>query len=318
VSLPGIRLARPTTAPTLQGLVALLLWSATVALARSAAERLGPLGAACAVYLTAGAFLTAIRLAQRRSLREWRTLPRAYLLGCGGLFALYACALFLALGLAADRRQVLEAGLLNYLWPALTLLLSLPILRHRATAGLVPGTLLALGGVSLVLTHGTGVSWAGLVAGVSSNPACHALAAAAAVAWALYSNLARRWGGPNGEDGVRLFAFGTGLLLGLASLAWPASRDEALRAAAGGWSAPAALEVAGLGLATALAYAFWDAAVRRGNLILVAAASYMTPLLSTLVSCAYLGVRPGAALWAGCLGIVAGSFLSWRSVRPAR
>lgn len=316
--MPEARRACPAAAPTWLGLVALLLWSATVALARSAAERLGPLAAASAVYLTAGVLLTVVRLARRQTLREWRTLPRAYLLGCGGLFAFYGCALFLALGLAEDRRQVLEAGLLNYLWPALTLLLALPIQRHRATAGLVPGTLLALGGVFLVLTHGTRISWAGLAAGVSSNPACHALAAAAAVAWALYSNLARRWGDQDGEDGVRLFTLGAGLLLGLASLAWPAARDEARGAAAGAWSAPAALEVAGLGLATALAYAFWDAAVRRGNLILVAAASYLAPLLSTLVSCAYLGVRPGPALWAGCAGIVAGSFLSWRSVRPAR
>jgi len=62
------------------------------------------------------------------------------------------------------------------------------------------------------------------------------------------------------------------------------------------------------------AYALWDRAMRRGNLLLVAACSYFTPLLSTLVSCGYLGVEPGGRLWLGCVVLVAGSLLTWRSV----
>jgi drug/metabolite transporter (DMT)-like permease len=65
---------------------------------------------------------------------------------------------------------------------------------------------------------------------------------------------------------------------------------------------------------TALAYMLWDVAMRRGNLLLVVACSYFTPLLSTLVSCAYLGVVPGSQLWMGCALLVCGSLLSWSSV----
>jgi drug/metabolite transporter (DMT)-like permease len=57
--------------------------------------------------------------------------------------------------------------------------------------------------------------------------------------------------------------------------------------------------------------------MRAGNMVLVAACSYLTPLFSTIVSSIYLGVRPGLALWLGCAIIIAGSFLSWLSVRPA-
>jgi drug/metabolite transporter (DMT)-like permease len=73
-------------------------------------------------------------------------------------------------------------------------------------------------------------------------------------------------------------------------------------------------EVALLALGTALAYVFWDVAMRRGDIVLVASCSYLTPFFSTLVSCVYLGVLPGMGVWLGCLLIVAGSFWSWRSI----
>jgi drug/metabolite transporter (DMT)-like permease len=69
-----------------------------------------------------------------------------------------------------------------------------------------------------------------------------------------------------------------------------------------------------LGLSTYAGYALWDRAMRTGNVASVAAASYLTPLFSTLVSVLYLGVTPGPRLWAGCAVLVTGSVLSWRSV----
>ena len=69
-----------------------------------------------------------------------------------------------------------------------------------------------------------------------------------------------------------------------------------------------------MGAGTVVAYSCWDLAMRRGDLVLVATASYFIPLLSTLVSCLYLGVAPGTRFWLGCLVLVAGSLLSRRAV----
>jgi drug/metabolite transporter (DMT)-like permease len=82
----------------------------------------------------------------------------------------------------------------------------------------------------------------------------------------------------------------------------------------GAWSLAAGVEAASLGLATALAYVFWDTAMRKGNLVLVAAFSYFIPLLSTLLSSLYLHVTPGLSLWLGCILIVLGSLMSWKGV----
>jgi drug/metabolite transporter (DMT)-like permease len=293
---------------TLLGIMAILLWSATVALARSISERLGPLTAGAAVYLAAGGFLGLHLFWRERSFRTLRRLPRRYVFGCGGLFVLYTLALFLALGLAADRRQTIEVGLLNYLWPTLTILFALVLLGQRAGVGLIPGTLLALCGVFLVLTQGAAVTWTSFAMNLRGNPVAYGLGAFAAVAWALYSNLTRRWGGPDGRGAVLLFTLATGLAFWLGRLFHPE---------AGTWGVRVAAEVALLALATGLAYVFWDLAMRAGDVALVASCSYLTPFFSTVVSCLYLRVRPGLSLWVGCALIIAGSFLSWRSIRPA-
>jgi drug/metabolite transporter (DMT)-like permease len=293
---------------TLLGLAAILLWSSSVALARRTSEQLGPLTAGGSVYLAAGLLLAAQHFRKERSLQKLRRLPRRYVFGCGALFVLYTLALYLALGSAANRYQAVEVGLLNYLWPALTLVLSLPLLGHRADVRLIPGTLLALLGIFLVLTQGASVSWASFAANLQSNPAAYGLGLLAAISWGLYSNLSRRWGSASSGSAVLLFMLGT-------SAAFWLIRPWHPEATA--WTVRAVIEAGFLGLATALGYLFWDLAMRGGDLVLVAACSYLTPFFSTVVSCLYLGVLPGLDLWLGCLLIIAGSFLSWRSIHPA-
>ena len=83
------------------------------------------------------------------------------------------------------------------------------------------------------------------------------------------------------------------------------------------WSRRALAESRFLGLATYVAYTLWDNAMRRGNVVMVAVCSYLVPLLSTIVSCLYLAIVPGARLWMGCGILVLGSILSWHSVSSA-
>lgn len=290
---------------TAGGLMALLLWSTTMAMARSLSERLGPVPAAAAVYLVAGTLCLVRLFLGRGGLRHFSNIPRKYLFGCGFLFISYALLIYLAVGLARDRLQMLEVGLLNYLWPATTILLSLALLHKRASLLLLPGTALALIGMFLVMTQSAQVSWSSFVNHLRSNPVAYGLALGAALTWALYSNLTRRWSQPGSGGAVELFIPATGLVLLLMRTLVPAS---------GSWNAQAFAEAGALGIITAVAYALWDGAMRRGDVLLVAACSYFTPLFSTLVSCAYLKVVPGPRLWAGCACIIVGSLVSWRSV----
>ena len=290
---------------TAAGVGAIVLWSSTFAVARSLSEQVGPLTAGAAVYLIGGA-VCLLRL--RLSGKVWVGLlgqPRLYLFGCGSLFVFYTAAIYLAVGLASDRAQLLEIALVNYLWPTLTILLALPLLRKRGGLWLLPGTALAVTGVCLVMTQGDHVSWVSLRDHLWGNPLAYLLALAAAVAWALYSNLARRWAVAGSGGAVEFFLLVAGLvLLGLRLLVTEPTH----------WGLRPVGEALGLALATALGYILWDVAMRKGNLLLVVALSYFTPLFSTVVSGAYLGVSPTPRLWLGCILLVCGSFLTWRSV----
>ena len=221
------------------------------------------------------------------------------------LFVGYMSLLFLAIGLADSHRQVLEVGLLNYLWPALTLVFSLALLKTKASWLLIPGTLLALSGVFLVLTQRAKVTGHSLLDNFGNNPLAYSLALAAAVSWALYSNLTRKWAGGRDEGAVGLFLPVTAAFLLLIACFVDEPRA---------WTRQSLAEAVFLGVATYAAYALWDRAMRLGNMTLTAAASYLAPFFSTLMSALYFAVVPARTLWIGCGMLVLGSLLSWRAI----
>lgn len=290
---------------TLMGLVAILLWSSTVAVARSMTEQIGGLPGAAATYTWAGVILCTPLLFRRGALARMRTLPPRYLLVCGSLFVVNLAVLFIGIGLARNREQVLAVGLLNYLWPAITLLLSIILLPNRADLRLlVPGILLALIGEVLAMTTGSAVSLDALLHNLYANPLPYALGLVSALTWGFYSTLTRRWVG-GGSGAIEVFMLASGLLLIAACVATGQAPT---------WTPRAAIEVAALGISSALAYSSWDFAMRRGRVPTVAACSYLTPLLSLLISCLYLRIVPTPGVWLGCALLIAGSILSWRSI----
>jgi drug/metabolite transporter (DMT)-like permease len=298
---------------TWRGIAAILLWSLTLGLSRSLSERLGPMTAAVAVYLVAGVSGLARRAALGQLGRPFAPGAGGRFFLCGALFTGYMLTLYLAVGHAVSRSQALEVGLLNYLWPVFTLLGAVWFLGRRA--GPVPlavGTALALLGVVFTLSPASGLPFAETV----RSPLPPALGLLAALAWAAYSVLVRRFeeidgGGASaaaspGSGAVEWYLLAAGLVLLVP--AWLVDEPRA-------FSPAALLEVALLGLSTSVAYVFWERAMRRGRVTVVVAFSYLTPLFSTLFSAAYLAVLPPATLWLGCVLLVAGSVVSWAAVR---
>jgi drug/metabolite transporter (DMT)-like permease len=248
----------PRTA-TLIGLTAILMWSLlavmTVATGKIPAFQL--LGMTFAIGAATCALTWIGRADPFKALRQPLI---AWVVGVGGLFG-YHALYFLALRFAPPA----EAGLLNYLWPLLIVLFS----------SLLPGERLALHhiiGATLGL-FGTVLLFAGN-ASFEANQVPGLLAAfVAAFVWATYSVLSRRLKSVP-TDAVAGFCAVTALLAALVhglveTTVWP---DTALQ-----WAAIAAL---GIGPVGAAFYA-WDIGMKRGDIRVLGAASYATPLLST-------------------------------------
>ena len=285
---------------TLLGSGAILLWS-LLALFTAASGAVPPFQLAAMCFLVGGLVgcaTWALRpggcAAGLASLRQpWPV----WALGIGGLFG-YHALYFAALRMAPPA----EAGLINYLWPLLIVLLSA---RLPGAGGLRPahllGALLGLAGVvTLFLGRGD------LRFDDAALPG-YAAALAAAFVWAGYSVLSRRVGAVP-TDAVAGFCLATAALSLACHRAWEIT---AWPADARQWGCVAAL---GLGPVGAAFY-LWDIGCKRGDIRLLGVAAYAAPVLSTLilVAAGYAPATPALAI--ACALIVVGALVAWRGSR---
>jgi len=294
----------PRRLPTALGMVAIVLWSTTIGCVRFLTDALGTFTTAAVIYTLAGVLGCLSIVLRRDALRRLLALPKGYLFGCGSLCVLYIACLTTAIGFSTGNMQVVEISVLNYLWPGLTLLLSVPILGRKARPWLALGVILSLGGVFLALQQGSHTTWAGFVERFAGQPAPYLLALVAALSWAFYSTLSRRLGGEGGA--MPLFLLASGALLGLVRLTVTETTTWS-------WNAVFVLAYAAI-CPSLLAYTFWDFAMRKGRIVFVAAMSYLTPILSVAFTSVYLSVRVTWTLWTACVMVVAGAAISKWSV----
>jgi drug/metabolite transporter (DMT)-like permease len=250
----------PRTA-ALIGLTAILMWSLlavlTVATGKIPAFQLAAM--TFAVGALTG-FLTWI--GRPNAVRAVRQPPLAWIVGVGGLFG-YHALYFLALRFAPPA----EAGLLNYLWPLLIVLFSSLLPGERLAPHHIIGAVLGLAGTVLLFAGNSGGGFApgqapGLIA-----------AFVAAFVWAAYSVMSRKLKSIP-TDAVAGFCLATAVLAAIVHgtievTVWPDSAAQ--------WLAILALGVGPVGAA----FYAWDIGMKRGDIRVLGAASYATPLLST-------------------------------------
>ncbi|RKS27479.1 drug/metabolite transporter (DMT)-like permease [Pseudomonas sp. WPR_5_2] len=290
---------RGERAATACGLVAILLWSTASGLIRSVSEVFGPLGGAAMIY-TLGAILLVCLLGKPRL----RSAPKLYLVLGSALFVAYEVCLSLALGFASNRNQAIELGVVNYLWPCLTVVLAIIMNGQKTRWIIIPGTALALFGILWVVS-GDGLSLPGIVANVESNPLSYSLALACGITFALYCNVTRRYA--DGKNLVVLFFVLTAIVL------WSKYffSSEVIPALTLGSS----LQLAAAAVGMAGGYALWNIGILRGNLTLLATASYFAPVLSSAFAAVWLGAMLKMQFWQGAALVTVGSLICWQATR---
>ena len=258
------------SAATLVGFTAVLMW-ALLALMSAASGSVPPFQLAAMTFLIGG-LMGAVTWPFRKGAVAalWQGW-QVWLLGVGGLFG-YHFVYFSAIRAA----PAVEVSLIAYLWPLFLVVFSAFLPGERLKVHHLAGVALGLAGAAIIITGGQGLSG--------------------------YSVLSRRFGNVS-TDAVAGFCLATAFLSAICHVTfettvWPA---DALQ-----WAA-----VLGLGLLpVGAAFYTWDYGVKHGDIMVLGAASYASPLLSTLVLVA-AGFAPFTwPVLAACLLITAGAVIA--------
>lgn len=281
---------------TLIGLTAILLWS-LLALLTVATGTIPAFQLAAMTFAVGGLVGLLTWIGRSEAAESLRQPPVVWAVGVGGLFG-YHALYFLALRFAPPA----EAGLLNYLWPLLIVLFSSFLPGERLAVHHVVGAVLGL--------VGTVALFAGNASGFAPGQLPGLIAAVvAAFVWGAYSVLSRRLKAVP-TDAVAGFCLATAALatlvhLGVETTVWPQTTLQ--------WLAVLAL---GIGPVGAAFYA-WDIGMKRGDIRVLGAASYATPLLSTgfLIAAGYAKASANIAIAAILIaggGLIAAKDMVWR------
>jgi drug/metabolite transporter (DMT)-like permease len=277
-------------AATLIGFIAVLMW-AVLALLTAASGQVPPFQLAAMTFLIGGMLGVASWPFRRGAVASLAQNWRVWALGVAGLFGYH----FVYFSAIRDAPPV-EVSLLAYLWPLFLVVFSALLPGEKLRVHHLAGVVLGLAGALLVITGGEGLSFA------NGWRWGHFLGFACAIIWAVYSVLSRRLAGVP-TDIVAGFCLATALLAAICHLVfettvWPQGPTQ--------W-----LAVLGLGLMpVGAAFYTWDYGVKHGDIMVLGALSYLSPLVSTLilVACGFAPANWSVAI--ACLLITAGAVVA--------
>ncbi|WP_370417194.1 aromatic amino acid DMT transporter YddG (plasmid) [Pantoea vagans] len=285
---------------TLIGLIAIVLWSAIVGLIKSVSEGFGAVGGAALIYSC-----SAVLLLFTVGFPKIRTFPRRYLIVGSVLFVLYELCLSLSLGFTHNSRQAIEVGMVNYLWPSMTIVLAIIVNRQKTSPLIIPGLLLAVVGICRVLGGEAAFSVSKISKNIMDNPLSYGLAFSGAVIWAIYCVVTKKIA--NGSNGITLFFILTAMTLWVKFLLSPQPVFAV--------SPQVLINLALAAMAMGFGYAAWNVGILHGNVNLLAAASYFIPIISSVLAAFILSSHLTISFWQGTAMVSMGSLICWWSTR---
>ena len=285
---------------TLFGLVAIIFWSTNVGLMRSLTESFGAVAGAALIYSVASVILFFTI-----GIPKISTIPKTYLWWGSLLFVVYELCFALSIGYAQNSRQAIEVGMINYLWPTFTLLFAIIFNNVKANFLVIPGSILALIGISWVLGGEMEFDFLQIWINLQANPLSYSLAFSAAILWAAYCSVTVKTS--EGKNVVTIFFFLTALILWIKYFY---TNGMALNFT---YQNTVTLIIAATALG--LGYGTWNIGITSGNMTLLAAASYFTPVVSALFSSVQLNTSLPVIFWQGVAMVTAGAILCWFATR---
>ncbi len=283
------------------GFVALLLWSAIIGLIKEVSAAFGATAGAAMIYTLAAVFLLLTM--------KWVPLskfPKKYLIFGGFLMVAYELCLALSVGYTTNPRQAIEVGMVNYLWPTFAMIATVIFTAKQANWLMIPGIILAMTGIVWVLGGDKGFNVMEMWGNVQTNPLSYGLAFLGALLWAAYCVVTIRWA--KGVNGITLFFMMVAVVLWIKFFV---SGDPVKMT----FTFSAIIYLVLAACAMGFGYAAWNVGILRGNVTVLAGASYFIPVLSSALSSVLLATVLGVSFWQGAAMVCAGSVLCGLSTR---
>lgn len=280
------------TQATLIGLSAILLWSSTVALIRVVSENFGTLGGTTLMYTLASIFLLC-----SVGFTGFKEFPKKYLVVGSVLFVAYEICFSFSIGFARNGQQTIEVAMINYLWPAFTIIANILFNQQKSSWLVIPGFLISMLGISWVLGDENGLNFPLMWLNIKDNPISYILAFVGAIIWAAYCVVTAKYA--QGKNGITLF------FILVASVLWIQYFFV------GNWEfnfnvksiTYLVLAASSLGFG----YAAWNVGILRGNVMVLATASYFIPIFSAFSATILLNTTLTLSFWQGVMTICIGS-----------
>ena len=286
---------------TLIGLIAPVMWGASVSLIRTIAENFGIAQGQFLLYIVAATALFFIVGVPKFDRIPWQY--KTIGLATANLSSICFC---LSLYFSDGGTQTMEVGMVNYLWPTITIVFAILFNGQKARWWIAPGAVLSFCGIYWILGNGQ-VAIDSFVEHIKLNPVSYILALGSALTWSAFSSMTRAWSkGENLSTVVFFFdilIFGSFWAMGVGG-----SPEITLFGV---------LNVVLGGLAMGFAYAAWTHGMSYGNITVLAIASYFTPVLSCLFASVWIGAELTLSFWQGVAMVVTGSLLCWHATKKA-
>lgn len=298
---------------TCAGILAVLIWSTTIAFSKSVMQKEGNYNAIFMIYFFGGIIILAILLIwlKKDFFIKSKKLSLDYYLRIGTFLLLNNTLLFIAIGLTTNENELLIVTIINYLWPIITYIIKVPMFHLKPKTGLfLLSIVFACGGVFLALSQSYSLNeFSKNIRTADSNILAYLLTLLTAVSWGLYSNLTKKY---HTDDDIAALPV-IFIISGLLFLVYLIFKGQFTVNSLSSLYKNYELGYMIVG-PTAIAYLFWYIAMKKGNKNLVVSISFLIPLLSILILSIKFSKEVGLQFWIAALFLIGGAWLSYKAI----
>ncbi|WP_077925515.1 aromatic amino acid DMT transporter YddG, partial [Wohlfahrtiimonas larvae] len=234
--------------------------------------------------------------------------PKKYLLVGAVLFVAYEICLALSIGYAKSSRQAIEVGMINYLWPTLTIIASILFNQQKTTWLVIPGFIISMVGITWVLGDEGGLNFSLMFTNIQSNPISYILAFVGAIIWSAYCVVTAKYA--KGKNGITLFFMLVALTLWI-QYAFVGTNEF-------NFTLKSTIYLLLAASALGFGYAAWNVGILHGNVMILATASYFIPIFSAFFAAIVLGATLSWGFWQGVIMICIGSLCCFVATRSGK